>query len=104
MNMTGTPKQFISLRLAALCAATVAVTVSIATTVNAATCIIRGDPIAASVKNAFPRASAGTSLVTGTLSNPGAASALEARYRSILESDGNALRSDKPRITMIILR
>ena len=59
--------------------------------------IISGDPVAAATEGCRVVASSGTSLETGTLTAPTAADSLEARYRTWFESDGTALRSDKPR-------
>ncbi len=59
------------------------------------TCIISGDPVAAATEYSYSAASAATSLEVSTRAVPAAASSLEARYRTIDESDGIALRSDK---------
>ena len=56
---------------------------------TAATCIVNGDPVAASNSNTSVLTSASTPLVTGTLSTA---------------SDSTALRSDKVLATIIILR
>lgn len=49
-------------------------------------------------------ASAGTNIATATRSVPAWASPLEARYRTMDESHGVDLRSDKIRATTIVLR
>ena len=59
--------------------------------------IISGDPVAASTEGCRVVASSGTSLETGMLTAPTAADSLEARYHTWYESNGTALRSDKPR-------
>ena len=66
--------------------------------------IISGDPVAAATVDSSTAVSSGTSLVTGTLATPAAATSLEARYRTWDESDGIALRSDEFKAMMIILR
>ena len=66
--------------------------------------IISGDPVAAATEGCRVVASSGTSLETGTLSAPTAADSLEARYRTWFESDGTALRSDKPRGLKICIK
>lgn len=66
--------------------------------------IISGDPVAAAMEGCRVVASSGTSLETGTLTAPTAADALEARYRTWFESDGTALRSDKPRGLKICIK
>ena len=66
--------------------------------------IISGDPMAAATEDSCAVSSVATSLVTATESTRSAASPIEARYRTWDESDGIALRSDKYRATMIILR
>ena len=63
--------------------------------------IVSGYP-AANVS--YSAASSGTSLVTATRKQPTAAQSLEARYRTWDESDGIALRSDKFRGTILIVR
>ena len=63
--------------------------------------IVSGYPAA---NESYAAASAATSLETATRSGWSAASALEARYRTWDESDGIALRSDKYRGMMIIIR
>ena len=63
--------------------------------------IVSGYPAA---NESYAAASAATSLETATRSGWSAASALEARYRTWDESDGIALRSDKYRGLMIIIR
>lgn len=52
----------------------------------------------------YSAASAGTSLVSGTLSAQADAVPLEARYRTWDESDGIALRSDRYRATLLIIK
>ena len=52
----------------------------------------------------YAAASSGTALVTSTHAVPTAVQALEARYRTWGESDGIALRSDKLRIMMVVIR
>ena len=47
---------------------------------------------------------AGTALATSARTCTTASSSLEARYRTIDETDGIALRSDKCRATIIIIR
>ena len=49
-------------------------------------------------------ASAGIAMATSTLSTAADASALEARYRTWDESDGVALRTDKFRATIILIK
>ncbi len=66
--------------------------------------IISGDPAAAATADSHSAASAATSLETATRSGGSAASALEARYRTWDESDGIALRSDKYRGLLIIVK
>ena len=66
-------------------------------------CIISGDPIAASTENSCATASSGTALVTGALSAPTVAGSLESRFRTWLASAGVALRSDKLKGRIIIL-
>lgn len=56
---------------------------------TAATCIVDGDPIAASAANTSAMASASAPLITGTLS---------------LAGEGVALRSDEVLATTIVLR
>ena len=63
--------------------------------------IVSGYP-AANVS--YSAASSGTSLVTATRKQPTAAQSLEARYRTWDESDGIALRSDKFRGMILIVR
>ena len=63
--------------------------------------IVSGYPAA---NESYAATSAATSLETATRSGGSAASALEARYRTWDESDGIALRSDKYRGMMIIIR
>lgn len=59
--------------------------------------IISGDPVAASTEGCRVVASSGASLETGMLTTPTTADSLEARYRTWYESNGTALRTDKPR-------
>jgi len=66
--------------------------------------IISGDPAAAATADSHSVASTATSLETATRSGGSAASALEARYRTWDESDGIALRSDKYRGLLIIVK
>ena len=66
--------------------------------------IISGDPVAAATADSHSVASAATSLETATRSGGSAASVLEARYRTWDESDGIALRSDKYRGLLIIVK
>ena len=66
--------------------------------------IISGDPVAAATVDSCAAASSATSLVTSTHSARTAAAPLEARYRTWDESDGIALRSDKYRGLLIIVR
>lgn len=54
-----------------------------------------GDPVAAATEYSRSAASAATSLTTATCAVPTATAALEARYRTIDESDGIALRTGK---------
>ncbi|MBR2838326.1 MAG: hypothetical protein IKE55_06075 [Kiritimatiellae bacterium] len=66
--------------------------------------IISGDPVAAATEGCRVVASSGTSLETGRLATTTAADSLEARYRTWYESDGTALRSDRPRGMTICIR
>ena len=66
--------------------------------------IISGDPVAAATEGCRVVASSGISLETGMLTAPAAADSLEARYRTWYESDGTALRSDKPRGMTICIK
>ena len=59
------------------------------------------DPAAASLVDSSSAASAGVSVSISTLSTPTAASSLETRFRTWLESLGRALRSDKFRGIML---
>ena len=63
--------------------------------------IVSGYPAA---NESYAAASSGTALATATRSGGSAASPIEARYRTWDESDGIALRSDKYRATIIIIR
>ncbi len=63
--------------------------------------IVSGYP---AVNVSYSAASSGTSLVTATRKQPTAAQSLEARYRTWDESDGIALRSDKFRGMILIVR
>ena len=63
--------------------------------------IVSGYP---AVNVSYSAASSGTSLETATRTDRSAASPLEARYRTWDESDGVALRSDKYRGMMLIIR
>ena len=66
--------------------------------------ILSGDPVAAASAGSHAAASSGTALVTATCSAPASATPLEARFRTIDESDGIALRSDKPLATILYVR
>ena len=66
--------------------------------------IISGDPVAAATVDSCAVASAATPLATGTYSTFTVAAPLEARYRTWDESDGIALRSDKYRGMILIIR
>ena len=66
--------------------------------------IISGDPVAAETADSRESASIGTALVTRTGTSPTAVASLEARYRTIDESAGIALRSDEARGMAIIVR
>ena len=57
--------------------------------------IISGDPVAAATANSSKSATPGTALVTSSRTAPTVAASLEARYRTIEETDGIALRTDK---------
>ena len=59
------------------------------------TCIISGDPVSAATEYSSSAASAATSLTVATRAVPAATSSLEARYRTMDESDGIALRTGK---------
>ncbi len=63
--------------------------------------IVSGYPAA---NESYAATSAATSLETATRSGGSAASPLEARYRTWDESDGVALRSDKYRGLLIIVK
>ena len=63
--------------------------------------IVSGYPAA---NESYAAASAATSLETATRSGGSAATSLEARYRTWDESDGIALRSDKYRGLLIIVK
>ena len=63
--------------------------------------IVSGYPAA---NESYSAASAGTALATSTRSGGSVASPVEARYRTWDESDGIALRSDKFRATVIIIK
>lgn len=63
--------------------------------------IVSGYPAANESRSA---ASSGTPLVTATRRQPTAAAPLEARYRTRDESNGIALRSDKYRGMILIVR
>ena len=66
--------------------------------------IISGDPVSVAAANSSASASSGTSLVTSSLTTPTAAASLEARYRTIDETDGIALRTDEFKAMMIVIR
>ena len=66
--------------------------------------IISGDPVAAATENSCVLASSGTALVTGTRAAPTTAAPLEARFRTWDETAGIALRSDKVRAFILIVR
>ena len=91
-------------RLLLLIGAAAMLLVSIEALADAYQFIISGDPVAAATEGCRVAASSGTSLVTGTLTAPTAADSLEARYRTWYESDGTALRSDKPRGMTICIK
>ena len=57
--------------------------------------IISGDPVAVATANSSVSASSGTALVTSSRTSPTAVASLEARYRTIDETDGIALRTDE---------
>ena len=57
--------------------------------------IISGDPVAAATANCSESATPGTALVTSSRTTPTVAVSLEARCRTIEETDGIALRTDK---------
>ena len=57
--------------------------------------IISGDPVAVATANSSASASSGTALVTSSRTSPTAVASLEARYRTIDETDGIALRTDE---------
>ena len=63
-------------------------------------CIISGDPVAAATVNSKATASAGTALVSSARTFRTVASSLEARFRTMDESDGVGLFTYK--IGMII--
>lgn len=66
--------------------------------------IISGDPVAVAAANSSASASSGTALVTSARTSQAAATSLEARYRTIDETAGIALRSDEARGMMIIIQ
>lgn len=66
--------------------------------------IISGDPVAASTENSCATASSSASLVTGSLSAPGVANALETRFKTWFASVGVALKSYKWRGLMLYVR
>jgi hypothetical protein len=63
-----------------------------------------GDPVAAATVDSHAAASSGTALETATCVAQAASVSLEARFQTYDESDGIALRSDKPLATFIIMR
>ena len=66
--------------------------------------IISGDPVAVAAANSSASASSGTALVTSSRTSPTADASLEARYRTIDETDGIALRTDEFKGMMIIVQ
>ncbi len=66
--------------------------------------IISGDPVAAASVGSKAVASPGTSLVTGALTASSGAASLEARYRTIAKTVGIALRTDKAKGMVLIVR
>ena len=66
--------------------------------------IISGDPVAAATVNSSESATPGTALVTSSRTTPMVAVSLEARYRTIEETGGIALRTDKYKGFTIILK
>ena len=66
--------------------------------------IISGDPVTAASAGSHAAASSGIALVTATCAAPASATPLEARFRTWDESDGTALRSDKPLATILYVR
>ena len=62
------------------------------------------DPAAASLVDSSSAASAAVSVAIGVHSSPAAASPLEARFRTWLESLGRALRSDRFRGIMLKIK
>ena len=73
-------------------------------TVGAATCIVSGNPLAASTERTVSLVSAATSFTTGVQTAPSSCSALEARHRARLASGATSLRSDAPQGSMLIVR
>ncbi len=68
---------------------------------NDYTFIISGYP---AQNESFSLATAGTALITSTRSTVTLAAPLEARYRTILPTNTSALRTDKMRGMLLILR
>lgn len=66
--------------------------------------IISGDPVAAATVNSSESATPGTALVTSSRTTPTVAVSLEARYRTIEETGGIALRTDKYTGFTVILK
>ena len=97
--MAKQPKKLNCGKLAAL--AVVAATALIPSRADTYQFIVSGYP-AANVS--YSAASSGTSLVTATRRQSTAAQSLEARFRTWDESDGVALRSDKYKGMILIIR
>lgn len=93
-----------SLVAAGVVAAMFATSLPLWAAIDTYTCIISGDPVAASTADSCAVASAGTSLETGARTGWSVAPTLEARYRTWDESNASALRSDKRRGFPIIFR
>ena len=66
--------------------------------------IISGDPVAAATAGSSEAATLGTALVTSSRASPTAAASLEARYRTIAKTVGIALRTDKAKGMVLIVR
>jgi hypothetical protein len=66
--------------------------------------IISGDPVAAATAGSSEAATLGMALVTSSRTSPTAAASLEARYRTIAKTVGIALRTDKAKGMVLIVR
>lgn len=76
-------------------------TVALVATADEYQFLVSGYPAA---NNRHSAASSGTALETATCAAPTSATPLEARFRTVDESDGIALRSDKPLATILYVR